>query len=1312
MKKFPRAKRFSLVLAIALMMLGGAMFSGSVLSSANVDNDPTNPNITRWNWKSSTALSYETIQNAASYEGDDPDLPPGEGGSIDKDSYLRRRDDYIYMRRGLERGRPFDPEARSRAIRQMQTQETLQAETYKQLTLSSVGSTPAAATWTPIGPAPLPDGSGGQPVTGRVTAVVVDPTNSNKVYLGTAQGGVWRSLDGGTNWTSIFDNAESQAIGSLAVAPSNPSILYVGTGETNRSGDSFFGVGLYRVDNADTTANLVGPINPQITFNNGFASVTTNAFTGRSISQIIVHPTLPGTVFVSTSSGVAGSGSNGLGALGSIPPLGMLGVYRSTNADGPLAAITFTKLAVATGGAAVDVPATGNRRATDMAMDPGDPNNLIVGMFGANAPNDGGIYRTTNALSTNPTFNQVLQISTDRIQFAIQRDPNTGVVKVLAATSETPSTASCAQAATQDGVLRQSVDGGATWPSGNATATTGGILTAAGGFCGGQCFYNVTVAIDPKNANTIYLGGNVRSASCSGLMKRSTDGGLTFSHDDSGLHADSHALFIDPLTTPSTVFAGNDGGIWKRSADAGVGSPWINLNSAPLNSMQFVGLAIHPLDRNITLGGTQDNGTELQQTVSGTWENSAGGDGGYTLIDQSATDNNNFTLYHTFFFSSGSAIRYQRSNSLAAAAAGFWSTRGCSNSTPANGITCGDATLFYAPLALGPGTPNVVYLGSDRLYRSTDRGDSHTLVSQIPISANANGTNSPISTIGISQLDDNYRIVGMQNGQVWATSTGSSTLIDLTSGSFPANPNQSLTNKFVGRAIFDPTNKDVAYIAFSFFAPAGQGIWKITNFGAAASSAAAPNWVPAGAGIPSIPINSLAIDPLHPNHIYAGTDIGVYSSTDGGSSWSPYGSGLPRAAVFDVAIQSPNRILRIATHGRGMWETSLPGGANTVQFNANGQEVTETLNQTTTLSLTVMRTGDTSAAATIDYASTDGTALERSDYLAALGTLSFAPGETSKTITIFIVDDRYGETDETFSISLSNPVGCTLGAQPTLTVTIKSNETTNGLNPVKDPSFDTDFFVRQHYVDFFNREADAEGLAFWKNEIDQCPTQPCREVRRINVSAAFFVSIEFQETGYLIYKAYQAAFNSGEFLKLRDFLPDTQQIGRGVVIGQPGAGAQLESNKQQFFNDFVQRPEFLTAYPTSMSASQFVGKLNANTFDPQVPGSTGSLSTEEVTPLVGQLSSNPASPSLRAQVVRAICENGIFSARQFNKAFVLMQYFGYLRRNPNDPPEPELDFAGYNFWLGKLNSFNGNYIDAEMVKAFIDSTEYQIRFGP
>jgi hypothetical protein len=108
----------------------------------------------------------------------------------------------------------------------------------------------------------------------------------------------------------------------------------------------------------------------------------------------------------------------------------------------------------------------------------------------------------------------------------------------------------------------------------------------------------------------------------------------------------------------------------------------------------------------------------------------------------------------------------------------------------------------------------------------------------------------------------------------------------------------------------------------------------------------------------------------------------------------------------------------------------------------------------------------------------------------------------------------------------------------------------------------------------------------------------------------------------------------------------------------------------------------------------------------------GALSSTQRDALVSQLSTNPASPALRAQVLRTVSENSVFTTRQSNKAFVLMQYFGYLRRNPNDPPEAGLDFGGYNFWLGKLNQFNGNFVNAEMVKAFIVSGEYQLRFGP
>src|SRR5216683_4961747 len=289
-------------------------------------------------------------------EQDDPDLPSKFHGKIDKEAYLRARDEFVALKRGMEPDRPFDPLARGRAIQQMERQEKGRLiESMINGSLTPPVTTDAA--WTPLGPSPLPNGVGSIPVSGRVTTVVVDPTNPNKVYLGAAQGGVWRSLDGGATWVSIFDSAQSLAIGALAIAPSSPSTLYVGTGEFNACGDCFFGAGLYRIDNIDTSATLVGPINPvrNYTDNNGIPQ-SIPIFNGRSISKILVHPTDPNTIFVATASGVGGSGAN---TLGLIPPMGIRGVYRSTNAMAAAGSVTFQKLVVNTDNS-FDNPQTGN----------------------------------------------------------------------------------------------------------------------------------------------------------------------------------------------------------------------------------------------------------------------------------------------------------------------------------------------------------------------------------------------------------------------------------------------------------------------------------------------------------------------------------------------------------------------------------------------------------------------------------------------------------------------------------------------------------------------------------------------------------------------------------------------------------------------------------------------------------------------------------------------------------------------------------------------------------------------------------------
>jgi len=207
------------------------------------------------------------------------------------------------------------------------------------------------------------------------------------------------------------------------------------------------------------------------------------------------------------------------------------------------------------------------------------------------------------------------------------------------------------------------------------------------------------------------------------------------------------------------------------------------------------------------------------------------------------------------------------------------------------------------------------------------------------------------------------------------------------------------------------------------------------------------------------------------------------------------------------------------------------------------------------------------------------------------------------------------------------------------------------------------------------------------------------------VSAAFFLSIEFQQTGYFVYRLNQVAFNTQETLNWRGFLADTQEVGRDVQVGVGDWEAKLAANKKVYADRFVTTSAFLTTYQ-GMSNAQYVDALNTHTLDPLAPGLGGALTPGERDQLIADLNQ---SKKTRAEVLRAVAENPEFSRRQSNKAFVLMQYFGYLRRNPNSAPDA--DFSGYNFWLGKLNQFNGNFIDAEMVKAFLDSIEYKQRFG-
>lgn len=263
----------------------------------------------------------------------------------------------------------------------------------------------------------------------------------------------------------------------------------------------------------------------------------------------------------------------------------------------------------------------------------------------------------------------------------------------------------------------------------------------------------------------------------------------------------------------------------------------------------------------------------------------------------------------------------------------------------------------------------------------------------------------------------------------------------------------------------------------------------------------------------------------------------------------------------------------------------------------------------------------------------------------------------------------------------------------------------------------TDYFVHQHYVDFLDREPDANGFQYWSNQIAGCGgNQECVEIKRINVSAAFYLSIEFQQTAYLVERMYKTAYGDATgtstsggthqlavpIVRFNELLLDVQQIDEGVVVNQTGWTTVLENNKQNFMSQFVQRERFASQFPTSLTPSQFVDKLNENA------GAVLSSSERATAIALFAGANNTSSMLARALALRQVAENHNLFKAEFNRAFVLMQYFGYLRRNPNEGPDA--DYSGYDYWLNKLDGFNGNFVNAEMVKAFITSSEYRSRF--
>jgi len=692
---------------------------------------------------------------------------------------------------------------------------------------------------------------------GRVTDLAVHPTDANTAYAAMASGGIFKTVNGGIDWVPQFENEAALSCGAVAVDPSNPETVWVGTGEANAGSYSFFGLGIYRSDDGGSTWQ-----------NKGLAA-------GRYIARIVVDPTDGDHVFTAVTGKLFGTGPD-------------RGVYR-----------TFD------GGDSWErcFALTDSTAAIDLAMNPQNPEIIYVAMWertrGLTYRRSGGpssgIWRTTdggdnwqhltNGLpgGSNGRIGISLCASQPDILYTVYAD-DTGYLSGAYKTT----------------------NGGDSWTNAGSSSL-GGVFSSYGWWFG-------NIRVDPANPNNAFVLGLP--------LYRTTNGGASWSENGSNMHVDHHAMAFAP-SQPNKVYEGNDGGLYYSTNSGG---SWTKVNNQPTS--QFYAIAIDEQYPERLYGGTQDNGT--WRTLTGNiddWEHILGGDGFHCLVDP--TDND-------IIFA-----EYQNGGLNKSTNGGSWF------SGATDGVAPGDRINWSMPVIMTPGIPTTMYLGTHRVYKSTDQGDYWNAISDDLTGGNQGAGFGTITTLACAPSSPAIVMAGTDDGRVWRFSPlfGNWTLVS-----------SSLPNRWVTRVAFGPTDSNILYVTLSGLRwEENEGhVFKSINNGS--------TWIDISGDLPEAPVNCIVVDPDLPDRIYVGTDVGCYFMANEGANWQVLGSGLPNAPVLDMKFHQGTRTLIAGTHGRSMFSLALPipSGVDDIPLLAGGFGLANhpnPFNPQTTLSFSLARDG-------------------------------------------------------------------------------------------------------------------------------------------------------------------------------------------------------------------------------------------------------------------------------------------------------------------------------------------------------------------
>jgi hypothetical protein len=828
---------------------------------------------------------------------------------------------------------------------------------------SRLASASGSTAWAAMGPAPLASdatGDGMQDynwVSGRATSVLIDPADAsgNTVLLGGAYGGLWKSTNAGSlssnpaavTWQALIDDQPTLAVGAIALQPGHSNVILVGTGETNSSGDSYYGLGILRsADGGSTWTQIESAASGQSFLGVGFSKLV---FGGTANPNLVVAATADDNgLYV----GLEEDGNSTA-----------RGLYYSQDAG-----VTWHRATLADGA----VPAS----ATAVTY---NPNQGTSGTFYAFIRRH-GLYSSTDGqnftrLTTQPTAGLASancpassNASTCLIyrgEFAVVPGRNEMYVWVVDVQPDNNG-----NPAPVDEGIYQSANGGTSWTQipDNGITNCGDDAFGPNSGCGvEQGWYNLELAAVPNATGTDLYAGAIN------LYKCTLEGGTVCTQGDwinlthvygcsplgapAHAHPDQHGIAFVVASGKAPGYFAHDGGI-SRTLDgysrlttgSCTGTNQFDSLSESLGSMmEFVSVSVHPTNPDILLGGTQDNGSPKTSTAtsSSTWQNALGGDGGYNAINPSSTDE---------WFAENPYISIVKCElGTACNDYGFVEVVSSAN-------LGGDNGAFYTPYILDPQNTGEMLVGTCRAWRISTAGtvplqlsnDFDTLGTGVCTGAEINLTTA-LAAGGPKDANNNSTVVyavtdgygplsSSPGGEVWVTTNAGIAL--MTNVTQNATQNINPNGYAISSVAMDSSDAtgDSAYVGIMGFSTPSyptSHVWKTTNAGASWT-----DWTGTGATqLPDAPVNALLVDSsVTPPQIYAGTDVCVFVSSTTTASWTEVGpapapgvSGfLPNAPVTALQLFTPNantKTLVASTYGRGVWNyvlMSAPGFTNVI----------------------------------------------------------------------------------------------------------------------------------------------------------------------------------------------------------------------------------------------------------------------------------------------------------------------------------------------------------------------------------------------